>query len=247
MIGCKKRVHLRINRDFGGGVNMRQRALPWIAGAAVLALIGMVSFFVASKFSSDGVEGQSVRESADWIDDLKATTEPIVSADAKKARFRGELGDFRIVGQSETDPSIDRLCSPQEAKQIDDLDRIGASELSLPERGDVVLATECPDGTINYVEGAREGTFGSAQYSRSYFTGKAIVRREAPRDRLELTSIDGYSALLEKPLDLSPFPALATVIVIERLPSSDRPGVMVAVDSYDGVEAAIGLLREITR
>jgi hypothetical protein len=88
------------------------------------------------------------------------------------------------------------------------------------------------------------GGDGSAQ-ARGYIRSVPLqLLWDAPRDRLELVTVEGHPALLERPIPQYPY-GQANLAVIERYPDGDRPGIAVFVEMAPSAEAAIKDAEEI--
>lgn len=97
---------------------------------------------------------------------------------------------------------------------------------------------------VNNEGGSREAGDGSG-LARGYIRAVPVpVVRDAPRDRLELVTVEGKPGLLEYPVEGYPY-GKANLIVIERYPEGDKPGIIVSVTLAPSAEAAIKHAEEI--
>jgi hypothetical protein len=194
-----------------------------VATAACLALlgIGLAAFF--------GVRAL-VSSEEDPVERAKEASE----ADKAKPRFRGELGDFVIVEPNTWD---DYPC-PEPYQPATD-----------PERSELYFSL--PGGVLD-MAGSCQGTVVSismlvddAVVGRSYFLGPRFgVSRDAPRDRLKLITVGGKPALAELPIPGN-FASTSQVVVIERFPSGEVPGIAVSARTINDLDRAIALVEQI--
>ena len=121
-----------------------------------------------------------------------------------------------------------------------------SSDLYSPVFGDLDGLWECANGKMLLIESSiREPDGYVLLIGKFYFVGPAKVPFEASLDRLVLLTVAGKPAIAR----LSPpgFPGL-TLLVIERFPSGDQPGIMVAVENTDqSLEDAAALAAQIMR
>jgi len=178
--------------------------------------------------TSPAVEPQQPRPSSGT-----SPTVPLVQAESV---YEGPLGDF-IVGphQGSDAPPCPRPLRP--AKN----EKIIASELYSPIFGENLegFVTECADGKIVVIE-----IYGKEIIGRGYFVGKLIAPYEAPRHQLQLLTVGEKPAIAQLPP-----PGLIgglRLLVIERFPSSNQPGVWVEVDDTSkSLDAAAELAARI--
>ena len=164
---------------------------------------------------------------------------PLTAQDEAKGRYLGPLGDFLVTHNVWPD----RPPCPKPYRQAANYK---TSELYSPVFGENPEALECADGKML---GISTYIFEPSGYpitvGKAYFVGAAKVPFEASLDRLMLLTIAGKPAiarLLAPGVPWSP-PDLA---VIERFPSSDRPGIMVTVQESDrSLEETIALAARI--
>lgn len=217
------------------------------AAVLVVAVVGIAAFFIASRFAGGDVIGQQVDQPADWVDDLRDRLEPTIQADRALPPARGPLGDFVIAGFTETEPKIEIPCARSPERAVDDPASIQQSELYSPAFGDALEVYDCPNGSVNFIGGYVQHETGVTEFARFHFVGDAIVESDAPRERLETTTVGGYPALVERGLDVSPFPRQNRIFVIERSPVGQAPGIMLVVftplDLKQGIELAEELMR----
>lgn len=104
--------------------------------------------------------------------------------------------------------------------------KIKASELYSPVFGENLegFVAECADGKIVAIE-----IYGPEIIGRGYFVGKPTVPYEAPLDRLKLLTVAGKPAIAQLPTP--GFPGDLRLLVIERFPSGNQPGIAVEIDN----------------
>src|SRR2546426_683884 len=164
---------------------------------------------------------------------------PLFAQDEAKGVYRGPLGGFVV------DPRqwAARPPCPQPYRPAKNYK---SSELYSPVFGDLDGLWECANGKMLLIESSiREPDGYVILIGKFYFVGPAKVPFEASLDRLILLTVAGKPAIGH----LSPpgFPGL-TLLVIERFPSGDQPGIMVAVENTDqSLEDASALAAEIMR
>ena len=159
------------------------------------------------------------------------------AVDDAKPRFRGELGDFNVVGP---DTGATHYPCPEPYQPGTNAEQ---SELyfSLPGAG-IGMVGSCQGTVISITADVGDGY---SMIGRSYFLGPNVfVFFDAPADRLELMTIGGRPALAELGI---PGGLLTTtqVVVIERFPSETAPGIFTWAQSIDEVDGAIKLAEAI--
>jgi hypothetical protein len=161
-------------------------------------------------------------------------TNPALALDQAKPVYAGPLGDFLVTPRQGADwPPCPKPYRPARNYK--------ASELYSPLFGDLEGLYECADG-----KSLNMGTVyvGRARIGKAYFVGPAKVPFEAPRDRLVLLTVGGKPAIAKLPDPGIPWNL--SLIVIERFPSKNRPGIMVVVDHFDNnLKAAAALAAQI--
>jgi hypothetical protein len=221
-----------------------------IAAIACLALLGVaLGAFVGARALVSSEEDQvgHVKEApgADvdkileqgrqvtWLAAEKALekAKEATALDNAKPRFKGQLGDF-TVGQTSEWPQC-----PLATQRVDDLDAIKASELYSSALGENVEAGACADGTIISV-------FVEHHVGRFYFVGPPGVPYEAPADRLRLLTVGGKPAIAEIPIPDN-FVSDARLMVIQRFPTGQEPGIAIGVDIMNDLDGAIKLAERI--
>jgi hypothetical protein len=78
---------------------------------------------------------------------------------------------------------------------------------------------------------------------RGYFVGPAKVPYEGPFDRLVLLTVGGHPAIAQLPHPA--FPGRWRLNVIQRFPTREQPGIMVAIDIARSLEEATALAAQI--
>lgn len=226
---------------------MYKKAGQLTTAVVVVAVVGIAAFFIASLFAGGDAVGQATQDDNTFLQELRDRLDPTIQADRALPPARGQYGDFVLVGMEPSEPRIEASCAPSSNGLVDDTDRVRQSELYSPAFGDSAQAYECMDGTIYGIAGYIQHEVDITEFGHGYFVGEALVRLEAPRERLELTTIGGRPALIEHGLDISPFPAQARIFVIERAPNAQQPGIMLTVYTPNGVEEGIKLAEELMR
>ena len=226
---------------------MPKRIVQVTAGLAFVATVGAVAFFVASQFVGSEASGQVTSPDRSRLDEFTERVEETIAADKALPRVRGEQGDFVVAGFDQSDPTIEVPCARSHDRAVDDLARIQQSELYESAFGDEPEVYDCADGTINFIGGSIQHEPGFTEFASYYFTGVPIVNAEVVAGRLELTSVNGHPALIDRGLDTSPFVPQNRIFVIERQPSDGQPGIMTLVFSPQTVEESLKLLEELTR
>src|SRR3989449_316237 len=162
---------------------------------------------------------------------------PLFAQDEAKGVYRGLLGDFVV------DPRqwAARPPCPQPYRPAKNYK---SSELYSPVFGDLDGLWACANGKMLLIESSiREPDGYVILIGKFSFVGPAKVPFEAPLDRLILLTVAGKPAIAH--LQPPGFPGL-TLLVIERFPSGDQPGIMVAVENTDqSLEDAAALAAQI--
>jgi len=180
--------------------------------------------------------------------DGKAVADKVETAMAEersKTPFTGELGDFLVVADA-NEAKIFQCASTPVALS----DALKREELWSDAFGDVGMGWACPGQGVTLVnnmgptgEGSGGGD-GSIQI-RAYIRSVPLpLLWDAPRDRLELVTVEGHPGLLERPIPGYPY-GEANLAVIERYPDGDTPGIAVFVEMAPSAEAAIKHAEEI--
>ncbi|HXF50642.1 MAG TPA: hypothetical protein VNM43_03045 [Dehalococcoidia bacterium] len=184
-----------------------------------------------------------------------AKYERIAEEDAARPRFTGQIGDFLVLPLTNGElPKEARIlsCGDMGSTPVPADANLRNHELWSPAFEGIGIGWSCPgQGVVavnNETEEAykeQEVTGDGSQLIRGYIRAvPVLVARDAPRDRLELVTVEGHPGLLEHPVPDLPF-GLASLVVIERYPEGDRPGILVAVYSAPSAEAAIEHAEEI--
>jgi DNA-binding beta-propeller fold protein YncE len=152
---------------------------------------------------------------------LGSVVDPLLGQDEAKGVYEGPLGNFLVSPRKGMDWPP---CPPpyRPAKNYK------TSELYSPVFGDLHETWECGNGKMLLIESSirkPDGDF--ILIGKSHFIGPARVPFEASLDRLVLLTVAGKPAIAQIPLP--GFPAL-TLVVIERFPSGDQPGIQVVVE-----------------
>jgi len=161
-------------------------------------------------------------------------------ADRVKPRFTGELGDFVIV---EPHTGTGYPC-PEPYQPATDLER---SELyfSLPGAVIDMEGSGSCQGTIFSITASVPDGVTGAMVGRGYFPGPKLEEPfDAPAERLKLITVGGKPALAEVPIpDCIVCPS--QVVVIERFPSEEAPGITVWARTTNDLDRAIALAEQI--
>ena len=226
---------------------MHQRTMQVVGAVAFVAVVGVLTFFIASRFAGGDVSGQATQDDNTFLQELRDSLDPTIQADRALPPVRGRYGDFVLVGMDPSEPRIEIPCSRSYDRSVNDMERVQQSELYSPLFNENPEVYDCTDGTIGFIGGYIQHEVDITEFGRYHFVGQPIVNSEAPRERLELATIGGRPALIEHGLDISPFPAQARIFVIERAPSAQQPGIMLTVFTPNGVEEGIKLAEELMR
>lgn len=241
----------------------KSKLLPWllvlvVAGGIAIALrtgsVGLLGYRPSvSPISPSGTpvspeSGGGPGTAGGWSDrpHIKPGPQPIdpaLRADQAKPRFTGPLGDFVIspLEAANFPPCTKPLKAPTR-------NEIMTSELFTPLWGmtrvdyvpppnfqpDVDVLIACADGTLLF--------YGSEVVGKRYFVGPAKLAWAAPLDRLVLMTVAGYPAIAQLPIpgwvgDIELF-------VIQRFPSGDRPGILVA-DREPTLDEAVRIAEQL--
>lgn len=193
--------------------------------AACLALLGIA---VGAYFGTQALGSSE----GDPVERAKQASE----ADRAKPRFMGELGDFVIVEPN----TMNNYPCPEPYQPATDPER---SELYFSLPGAVLdMAGSC-QGTVTSIRMVFPDS--GDMVGRGYFLGpKFGVSRDAPEDRLKLITVGGKPALAELPIP-DHFASKSQVVVIERFPSEEAPGIMVSARTTNDLDKAIALAEQI--
>jgi hypothetical protein len=204
----------------GGGENMLR------IGAAVVACLALLGIALGAFFGARAL----VSSEEDPVERAKEASE----ADKAKPRFRGELGDFVIVEPGTTGG----YPCPEPYQPATDLE---GSELYFSLPGGVIdMAGSC-QGTVISISMVVD----HAMVGRGYFPGPKLEEPfDAPADRLKLITVGGKPALAELPIP-DDFASPSQVVVIERFPSEEAPGITVWARTTNDLDKAIALAEEI--
>ena len=189
---------------------------------------------------------------AEQVSCLAGRYQAMEAEDWAKEPFRGQIGHFLVVpeGGRAADWTI-----PCDAEITWDLsvEDVMESELAFPfptpAPGEVLVGTVCRDGgLVGFsvpVDVPSRGSF----LARDFYVDELLpVPVRAPRERLLLTEIAGYEALVELPVIREPAElSRGRIRVIERLPEPGTPGIFWGMQYYGPVEEAVRFLEEMIR
>lgn len=177
-----------------------------------------------------------------------------MSDEGAKPRFTGELGDFVVYPQTSDVPDQARIlrCAGEEGTTR--VDPQGTT-LRSEELWSKVFDTKegagwsCKGLGVILVnnQGMEGATTNGEQVAiiRGYIHSVPVpVLRDAPRDRLDLVTIQGHPGLIENPIDGYPY-GLSNLAVIERFPDGDKPGIVVFVERASSAKRAIEIAEEV--
>jgi hypothetical protein len=158
------------------------------------------------------------------------------AADKAKPRFRGERGDFVIVEPGEGGG----YPCPEPYQPGTDPER---SELYFELPGSTIdMVGSCQDTIISITANVGDGY---SRVGRGYFLGPKLEEPfDAPAERLKLITVGGKPALAVLPIPDS-FLSTTQVVVIERFPSEEAPGITLWAQSVGSLERAIALAEQI--
>jgi len=192
-----------------------------------------------------------------WASGDESTASKVEKAmqeEAAKPRFTGRLGDFEVAPRTEEAAS---RANPFGCKDGEPTTMVAGSEarLAAPELWADAFDTEegvgwecAGQGIVLVNNQGLEGATTTGEdvvLIRGYFSSIPVpVLRDAPRDRLELISIEGRNALIEDPIEGHPY-GTANLVVIERYPSADKPGILLVVERASSSKRAIEIAGEI--
>jgi hypothetical protein len=221
----------------------------------LLAAVGAASFLFAMQFFDEATPSAaenptpvSVEEAAtetpppaslEDVETLVAELNAISQAEGEKPRFDGELGDF-IVVRGDVFPVNYPCNGAREVAVAPD------SELfyTLPGEQGSLYGPKCDDGTVFAAFGGREEGF---VVERFLFVGaKPEVWIEAPLERIELTRVDGLTAIMALPVaELEAVHPYRTIYVVERFPSGSELGILLRVTGTGTADAMLSLVRHV--
>jgi len=193
-----------------------------------------------------------------WVTDQQALEDAVehdnalIDQDLLKPKARGEYGPFLLVGPGDVgeSPSPER-CDLETSYNIGrgglPLADVLSSPLAIPElsnNSDSLMAGAC-DGVVISVNGSGDWDMPDEYgFEESVGVGVLLISHlpfraewDTPADRTELGEIEGYPALIERPIPghIMNFPREALVLFAE--PKDDRPGIILSV-SHSSVERA---------
>src|SRR3989442_5136835 len=202
-------------------INIKFKRLPWLAVAIAVAAAVTVAAVARSvgPFRVRPLVTTSPTTEPQQPPPASGSSPTVPMAQAEPV-YEGPLGDF-MVGPHQ---GSDALPCPRPLRPAKNA-KIIASELYSPIFGENLegFVTECADGKIVVIE-----IYGKEIIGRGYFVGKLIAPYEAPRHQLQLLTVGEKPAIAQLPP-----PGLIgglRLLVIERFPSSNQPGVWVEVD-----------------
>jgi len=141
-------------------------------------------------------------------------SDPAAATDPAKPAYRGPLGDFFVTGKGNEVASYPPCPQPKRPAR-----NHKASELYSPVFGDPEVG-ECANGLIPAIS-----VYGRPSMGKRYFVGLAKVNYVVPLDRLRLLIVAGHPAIAQLPAPDDP--EGLELIVIQRFPSKNKPGIMV--------------------
>ena len=179
------------------------------------------------------------------VSPLRAALREAAEKAGAKPRFRGELGPFTVIDKGQDHlhfqcPQNARAGPGDPHNPQEPLTELQRSELffSLPgAQLDAVGA--CGDKIVSIRQ-----IVGAATVGRGLFDGPDLqLSYDAPEDRLRLTTVAGRPALEELPVSLpaGSFKSQSQLVVIERLPSGNAPGLFLWVQTREGLDNARAL------
>ena len=183
---------------------------------------------------------------------LASKIEKAFDADASKPRRSGRVGDFNVIpvsGRAVPEANIFACADGGGTDAVEPGPSLRAQELWSPAFEDGGIGWSCRgEGLvgINNEGGGGHGAHGDGSLLvRGYIRSLPVpVAREAPEDRLELMTVEGHPALLERPVPEYPY-GKSSLVVIERFPQGETPGIVVFVEIAPSPEAAIKHAEEI--
>ena len=164
--------------------------------------------------------------------------EQAAEADMAKPRFRGQLGDFEVVGPN----TATNYPCPEPYQPGTNPEQ---SELYFDLPGAVIDTVGSCEGTVISITAGVSAEGSGTLVGRVYFVSLPFGQSfDAPAERLELMTVAGRPALAMLPIP-DCIACLSEVVVIERFPSDTAPGITAWAHTYDGLDRAIALLEQI--
>lgn len=198
-----------------------------------------------------------VLATAEWAagdESVASKVENSMAEEAAKPRFNGTMGDFEVLPRTEDALAKSGLFSCKSGAATVPVSRVDAMAAAGELWSDAFATEEgaawgCQGEGILLVNNqgmSGETTTGEdVLLIRGYFSDVPVpVLRDAPKDRLELTEVEGHPALLEHPIDGYPY-GQANLVVIERFPTDGAPGIVVVVERAASAKRAIELAEEL--
>jgi len=131
-----------------------------------------------------------------------------------KPAYRGALGDFFVTGRGNEGADF-----PPCPRPIRPAQNYKASEVYSPVFGDAEV-NECANGLIPGIS-----VYGDPSMGKRYFVGLAKVNYLVPLERLRLLTVVGRPAIAQLPAPDDP--GSLRLVVLQRIPSNNQPGIMV--------------------
>jgi hypothetical protein len=142
------------------------------------------------------------------------TTNPAMAVGQAKPAYRGTLGDFFVTGNAHEGADF-----PPCPRPIRPAQNYKTSEVYSPVFGELEV-NECANGLIPGIS-----VYGRPSMGKRLFVGPAKVNWVAPLDRLKLSTVAGHPAIAKLPE--SDEPGELELVVIQRFPGNNKPGIMV--------------------
>ncbi len=149
--------------------------------------------------------------------------------------YKGRLGDFWVApGEFPAGPPHLQPCKSSQEDAGVSTQSPKTSELYSPVFGDRPEVVECGGKIVHIGVAPKAG--------RQYFVGPAKVPWRCPFDRFKLLTVGGHPAIAQDPACRGGL----RLVVIERFPSGDEPGILLGVDSLGrSLEETVTLAAQI--
>jgi hypothetical protein len=244
------------SNDVSGSPGRRLFRSPFVLLGTIGVVLLVVGAIVAGIWAAKTLTAQD--HLPKWMTDQQALMDAVdhdnalADQDSLKPKARGEYGSFLLVGPGNVSQSpIPERCDVQTSYGIGrgglPLAEVLASPLAIPELAkdpDSLMAGAC-DGVVISVNGGGDWDMPDEYgFEESVGVGVLLISHlpfraewDTAADRTELGEIDGYPALIERPISgqIMNFPREALILFAE--PKDDRPGIILSA-SHSSVERA---------
>ena len=190
---------------------------------------------------------------AEQVSCLAGRYQAMEAEDWAKEPFRGQIGHFLVVPEGGRAADRKPVCEDARVEFALREEQARRSELAFPfpspDPGEVLMGTVCGEGKVVGFSVPVDVPSRGSYLARYFYVDELLpIPVRAPRERLLLTEIAGYEALVELPVIREPAElSRGRIRVIERLPEPGRPGIFWGMVYYGPVEEAIRFLEEMIR